>query len=71
VLFPWYLRTAGNVVGWLWHREPVAYGYLGPSVAGHLTAHEFEHLLETHGLVVQHAERKLLGGIGLHVAVKR
>ena len=70
-LFPWYLRTAGNVVGWLWHREPVAYGYIGPSVAGYLTSHEFEAALRHHGFTVRHARRKLLGGIRLHVAARQ
>lgn len=70
-LFLWYLRLAGNLVGWLWHRTPVAYGYLGPSVAGYLTAAEFEAALERHGFVVRHARQKLLGGIALHVAERR
>ncbi len=70
-LFPWYLRAAGNVVGWLWHREPVAYGYIGPSVAGYVTAREFEAVLGAHGFAVRCIRRKLLGGIALHVAVRR
>jgi demethylmenaquinone methyltransferase/2-methoxy-6-polyprenyl-1,4-benzoquinol methylase len=70
-LFPWYLRIAGNLVGWLWHREPVAYGYIGPSVAGYLEARQFEEAMSAHGFTVQRAQRKLLGGIALHVAVRQ
>jgi demethylmenaquinone methyltransferase/2-methoxy-6-polyprenyl-1,4-benzoquinol methylase len=70
-LFPWYLRTAGNLVGWLWHREPVAYGYIGPSVARYLTAREFEEAAGAHGFTVHYARRKLLGGIALHIAVRQ
>lgn len=69
-LFLWYLRAAGNLVGWLWHDAPVAYGYIGPSVAGYLSAEEFESALETRGLRVQWVRRKLLGGVALHMAVR-
>ena len=67
-LYLWYLRTAGNLVGWLWHRLPVAYGYISPSVAGYLSAVEFEAALADHGFAVRHSRSKLAGGIALHVA---
>jgi demethylmenaquinone methyltransferase/2-methoxy-6-polyprenyl-1,4-benzoquinol methylase len=70
-LFLWYLRVAGNIVGWLWHGAPVAYGYLGPSVAGYLTTDEFEAALEAHGFAVHCSRRKVFGGVALHVAVRR
>jgi demethylmenaquinone methyltransferase/2-methoxy-6-polyprenyl-1,4-benzoquinol methylase len=69
-LFLWYLRVAGNVVGWVWHGTPVAYGYLGPSVGGYLTTGEFELALETHGFAVQRSRRKMFGGVALHVAAR-
>ena len=59
-LFLAYLRVAGNVVGWLWHRIPVAYGYIGPSVAGNLTAEEFGHALEARGFDLEHV-RPVIG----------
>jgi demethylmenaquinone methyltransferase/2-methoxy-6-polyprenyl-1,4-benzoquinol methylase len=70
-LFLWYLRAAGNLVGWLWHGAPVAYGYIGPSVAGYLSAEEFATALEAHGFSVRWIRRKLLGGVALHAAVRR
>ncbi|MBE0594583.1 MAG: ubiquinone/menaquinone biosynthesis methyltransferase [Gemmatimonadales bacterium] len=63
-----YVRTAGNLVGWLWHGLPVAYGYIAPSVERYLTCEEFSALLRAHGFEVTRTDRRLLGGIGLHVA---
>ena len=69
-LFLWYLRAAGNFVGWLWHREPVVYGYIAPSIAKYMTATAFTRLLEREGLLLERERRKLFGGIALHVARK-
>lgn len=69
-LFLGYLRVAGNLVGWLWHGVPVAYGYIGPSVAEYLSAEEFVCALETHGFTVRRVRRKLFGGVALHAAVR-
>jgi len=68
VLFLWYLRAAGNLVGWLWHREPVVYGYIAPSIARYVTADELARMLARAGLVVERDRRKLFGGIALHTA---
>jgi ubiquinone/menaquinone biosynthesis methyltransferase len=67
-LFLWYLRTAGNIVGWMWHREPVAYGYIGPSIAGFVSAEEFSAALRAAGFVPLRQRRFLLGGVALHLA---
>lgn len=69
-LFLWYLRTAGNVVGWWWHRTPAIYGYIARSIAAFVTAEEFTAMLQRHGFHVVETRRMLLGGIGLHVAVR-
>jgi demethylmenaquinone methyltransferase/2-methoxy-6-polyprenyl-1,4-benzoquinol methylase len=69
-LYLWYLRAAGNLIGWLWHGAPVAYGYIGPSIAGYLSAEEFTSALEAHGFTVQRVRRKLFGGVALHSAVR-
>ena len=63
-----YLTVAGGVVGWLWHRVPVVYAYLGPSVEHFVSWQQFSRDLEAAGFVVERARRKLLGGIAIHVA---
>lgn len=69
-LFLHYLRFAGNVVGWLWHREPVAYGYIAASIE-HFMSHEaFSTALHERGFVVERVRPKLWGGICLHLARK-
>lgn len=67
-LFLWYLWNAGRLAGWLWHREPITYGYLGPSVKRYLTMPEFEELIQRTGFALEWQSSKLNGGIGLHVA---
>lgn len=63
-----YLRAAGGLMGWWWHRTPEAYSYLGPSVAGWVTASEFADGLRGAGLEVEAVLPKLGGGIALHAA---
>lgn len=70
-LFLWYLRAAGNVVGWLWHRDPVVYGYIAHSIDAFMSDAEFARLLEREGFEVVSARRYLLGGVARHVARKR
>lgn len=70
-LFFAYLRVAGNLVGWLWHRVPAAYGYIAPSIRHHLTAEGFTGALERQGFDVVRVRRKLFGGIALHRARRR
>ena len=67
-LFLGYLRVSGDVVGWLWHREPVVYGYIARSIAHFVSAPDFTLALEAAGFAVERVERKLLGGVALHVA---
>lgn len=63
-----YLTVAGGIVGWLWHRVPVVYAYLGPSVEHFVSWQQFARDLIDAGFTVERVERKLLGGIAIHVA---
>jgi len=67
-LFLWYLAVAGNAVGWLWHREPVAYGYIAPSIEHFVSWQAFARSLEREGLRVERVRVKLFGGVALHFA---
>lgn len=67
-LYLWYLSAAGNVYGWLWHREPAAYGYIARSIRHFVTVRGFNEILEQSGFVVERVRRKLWGGIAIHVA---
>lgn len=69
-LFLGYLGIAGRMLGWLWHRDPVAYGYIAASIEHYLSWQEFGDALASRGLAVERVSRKLLGGICLHVARK-
>ena len=70
-LFLGYLRVAGSLVGWWWHRIPVAYGYIEPSIRGYLTAEELSDALTEHGFTVEGVRRKLFGGVAVHRARRR
>ncbi|MCC7051801.1 MAG: ubiquinone/menaquinone biosynthesis methyltransferase [Gemmatimonadaceae bacterium] len=70
VLFLGYLRLAGDVVGWWWHRTPAIYGYIARSIASFVTAEEFAAMLRAHGFTVVEQRRMLFGGIALHLAVR-
>lgn len=67
-LFLWYLWNAGRLAGWLWHREPIVYGYLAPSIRRFLTMSEFEDRLTTSGFKIEWRASRLGGAIGLHIA---
>ncbi|HYW49835.1 MAG TPA: ubiquinone/menaquinone biosynthesis methyltransferase [Gemmatimonadaceae bacterium] len=69
-LFLQYLRTSGNVVGWWWHRTPSIYGYIARSIDAFVTVDQFSDLLRRNGFTVVETRRMLLGGIGLHVAIR-
>lgn len=69
-LFLRYLSAAGNLVGWLWHREPVVYGYIAPSVDAFVSWRDFSAALEQRGFTIERARRKLLGGVCIHAARK-
>lgn len=66
-----YLTVAGNAVGWLWHRDPVVYGYISRSIDHFMSWQSFSALLEREGFAVQRVVRHLGGGIALHVATRR
>ena len=66
-----YLSAAGNAVGWLWHREPVVYGYIARSIEHFMSWRDFSMALERAGLGVERVHRRLLGGVAIHRAVKR
>jgi demethylmenaquinone methyltransferase / 2-methoxy-6-polyprenyl-1,4-benzoquinol methylase len=63
-----YLKAAGNWVGWLWHREPVVYGYIAPSIDHFMSWQRYAALLERNGLRVEAVRTKLFGGVALHLA---
>ncbi len=67
-LFLTYLRLAGNLFGWIWHRRPVAYGYIAPSIRHFISWQAFRRVLQNRGFTVHAVRRKLLGGVCLHVA---
>ena len=67
-LFLSYLSAAGNLVGWLWHREPVVYGYIARSIDHFVSWQEFSASLAAHGIRVERVRTKLLGGVALHFA---
>jgi demethylmenaquinone methyltransferase/2-methoxy-6-polyprenyl-1,4-benzoquinol methylase len=66
-----YLTVAGNTVGWLWHRDPVVYGYISRSIDHFMSWQAFSALLEREGFRVERVIRHLGGGIALHVATRR
>jgi demethylmenaquinone methyltransferase/2-methoxy-6-polyprenyl-1,4-benzoquinol methylase len=69
-LYLWYLWNAGRLGGWLWHREPIVYGYIAPSIRRYLTLPEFEAELGKAGFAIEWKASRLGGGIGMHVARK-
>jgi demethylmenaquinone methyltransferase/2-methoxy-6-polyprenyl-1,4-benzoquinol methylase len=70
VLFLGYLRVAGDVVGWLWHRDPVVYGYIARSIARFMSWQDMSALLDAEGFRVIDVRRHLGGGVARHVAVR-
>ena len=65
-----YLTAAGSVIGWLWHRAPVIYAYLGPSVEHFVSWQGFSRSLERSGFTVERVSTRLLGGIAIFRARK-
>lgn len=70
VLFLGYLRAAGNIVGWWWHREPVAYGYIAPSIDSFVSSEQFTEDLRTAGFTVRAVHAFLRRGVAIHVATR-
>lgn len=67
-LFLGYLRAAGSLVGWWWHRAPVMYAYIADSIDAWVTVEQFEAALADAGFEVLAREVHLLGGVALHTA---
>jgi demethylmenaquinone methyltransferase/2-methoxy-6-polyprenyl-1,4-benzoquinol methylase len=63
-----YLRAAGNLVGWWWHREPIVYGYIAASIDAFVSAEEFTAALAGSGFENVQCAQRLGGGVALHVA---
>ena len=66
-----YLRAAGNAVGWWWYREPVAFGYIAPSIDAFVSWQRFSDDLGAAGFDVRSVQRFVLGGVAIHVAERR
>ncbi|HEX7122693.1 MAG TPA: ubiquinone/menaquinone biosynthesis methyltransferase [Gemmatimonadaceae bacterium] len=66
-----YLRLAGRLVGWWWHREPMAYGYIERSIVHFTSVAGFTTALQRNGLEVTSVQRFLGGGIAIHEATRR
>ena len=67
-LYLGYLSVAGNAIGWLWHRQPVVYGYIARSLEGWMSWREMSREMEGAGFEVRRVREWLLGGIAVHVA---
>jgi len=70
-LFLGYLAVAGRVVGWWWHAEPLAYGYIAPSIEAFTSVRGFSRDLDSAGFRVLCVREFLRGGIAVHVAQRR
>lgn len=66
-----WLAVAGRAVGWWWHRQPMAYGYIAKSIEYFTTADEFSAALDRAGFTVASVQYRLGGGIALHHAIRR
>ncbi len=69
-VFLTYLRVAGGLVGWWWHRVPAAYAYIAHSLHRWVDADAFARVMQEEGFEVRSVRRKLFGGIGLVVGTK-
>jgi demethylmenaquinone methyltransferase / 2-methoxy-6-polyprenyl-1,4-benzoquinol methylase len=63
-----YMWYSGCLCGWLFHREPMVYGYIAPSIRRFVTMPEFENALRAAGFTIEWKASHLGGAIGLHVA---
>lgn len=64
-----YLQTAGNAVGWWWHRDPVVYGYIARSIDHFVSWQQCSAMLASSGFRVVRVTRYLGGGVARHDAV--
>ena len=65
-----WLWAAGRAVGWWWHREPMAYGYIAHSIRHFTTAEGFSTALKDAGFDVRAVRPELGGAVAIHEAVK-
>lgn len=70
-IFLGWLAATGSAIGWLWHREPVVYGYIARSIEGWESVDGFSDALEDAGLEVETVRTFLRGGVAIHVARRR
>lgn len=66
-----WLWGAGRLVGWMWHREPIAYGYIARSVDHFVSWRQFSMALDQAGFQVVSVRRYVGGGIAIHHAARR
>jgi len=66
-----YLRAAGSVIGWWWHRESIAYGYIAHSIAAYVSIEGFTRAAGEAGFDPVLVRRYLGGGVGLHILRRR
>jgi demethylmenaquinone methyltransferase / 2-methoxy-6-polyprenyl-1,4-benzoquinol methylase len=64
-LFLGYLSVAGQFVGWLWHREPAAYGYIARSIKHFVSSRLLCAMLAEEGFTVNRTRAWLRGGIAV------
>lgn len=70
-MFLGWLGVAGRAVGWWWHREPMAYGYIAHSIRHFTTADGYSAALREAGFDVRAVQRRLGGAIAIHHAERR
>jgi ubiquinone/menaquinone biosynthesis methyltransferase len=70
-LFLAYLRAAGNIVGWWWHREPVAYGYIAHSIDTYVSVAGFSDAARLAGFEPIEVGSFLGGGVAIHILRRR
>lgn len=66
-----YLRAAGNVVGWWWHGEPVAYGYIAASIESYVSIDQFTRAAGDAGFDIVKTDSFLAGGVAVHILRRR
>jgi demethylmenaquinone methyltransferase/2-methoxy-6-polyprenyl-1,4-benzoquinol methylase len=65
------LLAVCNFYGWLWHGEPVAYGYLARSIKYFATNREYTQAMTRAGFDLVTQRPKLAGSVYVHVARKK
>ena len=66
-----WLWASGRAVGWWWHREPMAYGYIAHAIRHFTTAGGYAAALGEAGFELRAVRPWLGGAIAIHHAVKR